>query len=435
MTDTHTILRDADRCVKCGLCLPHCPTYGRTGDENESPRGRIALMQALAQGALGPQPRLIGHLDHCLACRACEAVCPSAVAYGRLLDATRAVLEHRRPPRRLAQRLLRGLGFTLIRWRGARRGATHVLRLYQRAGLHAWFERHDALRRWFPVLSRLNRVLPTVPAPHRWQHYYPPKVEVRGIVALFLGCVGEAVDTPTLQASVRMLNRLGYGVVIPHRQGCCGALHLHNGEPDGALALARHNVRALLDEDIQAVVYTATGCGAQLAEYAGLPWANATERAQAARLAARAREICAFIDQQPWPQAVQVAPLAHQVAVHTPCSQRYLLHDATATERLLARIPDLQITPLAGNRHCCGAAGSYMLSEPDIADALRADKLKAIAASATTLLVTTNIGCALHLAAGLRQTGSAVEIVHPVVLLDRQCRAAQTARNAPKGSE
>ncbi len=433
MTDTQHILQLADRCVKCGLCLPHCPTYGLSGDENESPRGRIALIQGLAQGALKPEPRLIGHLERCLGCRACESICPSGVAYGELMDASRALLEQVRQPRHAPQRLLRRIGFALIRQRRTRHVVAYWLRLYQRSGLQDWLGRRDGLRRRFPLLMGLSRALPTLPAPTRWPTRSPPRGRVRGTVALFLGCVSETMDTSTLQASVRMLNRLGYAVVVPRAQGCCGALHQHNGEPDSALALARRNVRALLDEEVQAVIYTATGCGAQLADYAGLPWANATERAQAERLAARAWEICAFLAQAPWPEDLPIAALSRRITVHTPCSQVHVLRDTTAADRLLARIPGARIEALAGNRSCCGAAGSYMLTEPDMADALRADKLKAIETSTTTLLVTTNTGCALHLAAGLRQRASAVEIVHPVVLLDRQCRTAEASGRTTKG--
>lgn len=439
MTDANTLLRQADRCVKCGLCLPHCPTYAKTGDENESPRGRIALMQGLVQGALKADARLIAHLDHCLACRACEAVCPSQVAYGELLDETRILLENLRPPRTLKQDLGRRLGFALLRHRPALRLGRWLLRMYQRSGAQTWLGRRERFRHRFPGLARLNRMLPAVPAGMHWQAYYPPQTAVRGIVTLFLGCVSDALDTPTLQASIRMLNRIGYGVAVPRRQGCCGALHWHNGEPQAALALARRNIRALLGEDIHAVVYTATGCGAQLAEYAALPWPNATERAQAERLAGRVREIGAFLNEQDWPAELKPAPLSARIAVHTPCSQVNVLHQGSASAELLARIPGLDITPLADNRRCCGAAGSYMLSEPAMADNLREDKLRAIAASGATLLATTNIGCALHLEAGLRQQQEAppasaqtaktagVEIVHPVVLLDRQCRLAEAA--------
>ena len=421
------LLARADHCVKCGLCLPHCPTYTLTLDENESPRGRIALLQGLASGALETDERLAGHLDHCLACRACESVCPSGVQYGRILDDGRALLAERRPLRGTARRL-HDLALGLVTHRRRRRALARLLRLYQRSGLRRAVRATGLLRlldlgaggrRPGHRPSDWEAQLPPVPAPPRWQARYPAQGERRATVALFTGCVGEALDGPTLNAAVRVLTRLGYEVLVPPAQTCCGALHQHGGDPHTARRLARDNLAAFADEQITAVVSCASGCGAQLAEYGALDWDDAAERDRAEALAGRVVDIGAFLADRDWP--VTPAPLAARALVHEPCTLRNVLHAEAAAYRLLARIPGLDVEPLAGNALCCGAAGSYMLTEPEMARALRAPKLDAVEAGGPDLLVTSNIGCALHLAAGLRERGRpAPEVVHPIVLLDRQ---------------
>lgn len=414
MSLANDILRDADRCVKCGLCAPHCPTYGKTQDENDSPRGRVALMQGLASGQLPPEGKLIMHLDRCLACRACEHVCPSGVAYGRLLDETRALLAERRPPPRRVRLALDGL----VTQRKRLRAVGTLLRIYQRSGLQRLARASRLLR--VLGLETAEAQLPRLPPSTRWQPYYAPAGATRGRVALFLGCVAELADSPTLLAAIRVLNRLGYGVLVPAAQGCCGALHQHSGAAAQARALAAANVRAFADLDVNAIVYTASGCGAQLAEYAQLAWEDPALAEQARRLGQSVMDISQFLAQIDWPDDLDIAPLAAQVAVHDPCSLTHVLRQPHAPYQLLRRIPGLRVAALPDNARCCGAAGSYMLTQPEMAAALRADKLAALDTLRPDYLATSNLGCALHLAAGLRAAGSPVEVVHPVVLLDRQ---------------
>lgn len=411
------IKRDADQCVKCGLCLPHCPTYAKTLDEGDSPRGRIALMQALAEERLPAAGRLAYHLDRCLACRACERACPSGVSYGPLIDSARALLEQQSPSRRSGSRLQAGLLAWTAGGRGRRRAAVRLLRLYRASGLRRMMRASGLLAR-LPRLARMDDLLPgRTPAPDTRRDYYPPVGEPRGQVALFTGCVTDLLDPAVLDASIRLLRLAGYGVHLPPAQGCCGALHLHAGDLDRAAALARRNLSAFNALPVDAVLYTASGCGATLREYPATP---GPAGGGPGAFTAPVIDVTYFLAGIEWPEPCSPAPLAQRAAVQDACLQRNVLRDTTPPYRLLARIPALETVALPGNERCCGAAGAYMLEQPELSDALRADKLEALRECGAGLLVSSNIGCATHLAAGLRAAGSAVEVVHPVVLLARQ---------------
>ena len=390
----------------CGLCLPHCPTYQLSRDEGESPRGRIALIQGLMNGGLELNPRLEAHLDHCLGCRACEAVCPSGVPYGEIIDGGRAVIHEQRKTAP-APRLLNSLVPRPRRLRLAGR----ILRLVQRSGLQR-LARSVGISR-APGLARLDALLPPLAPLPAWQDYYPPTGKQRGEVALFLGCFADFADRPTLNATVHVLTHIGYGVHIPRRQTCCGALHLHQGDRDIAHHLAECNAAAFNALRVDAVVNTASGCGATLAEY---------PRNDFPCLEAPVRDINAFLADVPWPKEIGLAPLAKRVAIHDPCSLSHVLHQAKAPYQLLARIPEIEILALPDNQRCCGAAGSYMLTQPETADRLRDDKIAALQALEADILVTSNPGCALHLRAGIRAAGLDIEVMHPVMLMARQLR-------------
>lgn len=411
------IKRDADRCVMCGLCLPHCPTYRDARDEGESPRGRISLMNALAAGRLPLDRRLEDHLDHCLACRACEDVCPSQVPYGALIDAGRALIRSERPGSWSRRRVIQPLLKALLTRKGMMRNAARLGRIYQRSGLARLARKRVPAQR--ASLSRLNAYLPPLPRVPRWQPFYPPSGGERGRLALFTGCVNPVLDADTIHAAIRLLNRLGYGVHVPAGQVCCGALHLHGGDPETAGEFARRNITVFNTLGCEAVISVATGCGATLSEYPVQPDIGA-EPGDAAAFAAGCRDINDFLARSRWPDTMTVAPSRARIAVHDPCSMRRVLHRDAAVYQLLCRIPGAEIVALPGNAACCGAAGSNMLTQPALADRLRRPKLEALTALNADAVATSNIGCALHLTAGLRERGLSVPVVHPVVLLDKQ---------------
>ena len=394
------LIKETDRCVKCGLCLPHCPTYRLTRDEGDSPRGRIALIQALASGDLDT-PRLARHLDRCLGCRTCEPACPSGVNYGNVIDAARA-LEGRYNSRR--HRRLLALLARLPYWHGS----LSLLRLYQRSGIR-WLMRCLSGRR----LRRLDDMLPDIGTTTTFCTTLPGRESSdsgdNSRVALFTGCVGRISDHPAIQATLEVLPRLGISVAIPEHQGCCGAMHQHNGFPERALDLARANSKAFTDPGTHTVIYLASGCGAQLVDYdcLGTP------------LGAPVMEICHYLEASGLAAALPLAPIDRRVVVHTPCSLRYPLQGGDWVMRLLRRIPGIDLRPLQ-DTGCCGAAGTYVLTQPEIADQLRQVTLEAINEEQPQILVTSNTGCAMHLAAGLKQQGSHVEVLHPIQLILRQ---------------
>ena len=404
-------LQAADQCVKCGLCLPHCPTYRATLDEAESPRGRLALIQGFANGLLVPDAAAEAHLDGCLTCRACEVVCPALVPYGRLIDAAREHLAQARPHRSRAARLM-----AAVLTRPALRALVVLpLWLYQRLGLQGLVRRLRLLGHG--RLARLESLLPRL----HWPRL--PAVTASAAAAdvmLFANCTSPLAEPQALRAAVTLLEALGCRVAVPPDQGCCGAMHQHAGLPQPARACAARNVAAFAGT--APVVGVASGCAAQLLEY-GLLAGDAGRD-----LARRTRDLAGFVAAHPRFAALEFAPLEARVLVHTPCTQRNVVKAPDSTRRLLERIPGLRLEALDAG--CCGAAGSYFVTRPAMADALLEPALEAARRARPDRLVSSNVGCAMHLAAGLRRAGLTVRVSHPLELLAEQLAAPRAAAAA-----
>jgi len=414
-----SLLAEASRCVACGLCLPHCPTYRITLSEADSPRGRIALISGVASGHIPMNACFALHIDRCLTCRACEAVCPNHVAYGHLVDGARAVMtasSSARPGQDagIQKPGLRALAEKEFIAKPARLDALRpLLRLYQTSGLQAWVRKSRVLGK--TKLAVLEAQLPLIGTPcsasnktaTSWQAIYPALGNSRGEVGLFLGCVARLADVATLNAAIFVLNRLGYTVHVPPAQTCCGALHRHGGATQTSMQLAQANMTAFAGLNLHAIISTASGCGVQLAE---APF----------DFSAEVIDISAFLENAEGWNDVKISPLSHKIVMHEPCSLRNVLRGAAHPYALLARIPGACIAPLAGNDQCCGAAGTYFLDQPEMAKALLDDKMITVDESGGRYLATSNVGCALHLASALRQAGSKIEVLHPVTLLARQ---------------
>lgn len=401
-------------CVHCGLCLQACPTYRETGREGSSPRGRVYLMRGAAEGRIPLGATLAEEAYLCLGCRACETACPSGVPYGQLLERTRQQVDAAGLrdgwPRRLERLALRGI----VPHRARLHGLVSLLALVQRLGL-------DRLVRPLlpPRIRQMQALLPAIPAAparRRLPGTIPAEGRRRGRVALFEGCIMPEIFGDVNAQTARLLARQGFEVVVPREQGCCGALQAHAGDLDFARELARRNARGFGALDVDAVVVNSAGCGAALRE------AEAWLGAEGESLAARTRDVCELLDEVGL--AVEPAPRAGRLCYDDPC---HLVHGqgvGEAPRRLLARIPGLELVAHEDPTSCCGAAGIYNLTHPEMSRAVLARKLAALEAAAPDLIASGNPGCLMQLRAGARERGLRVRVEHPVTLLAEACGVA-----------
>jgi glycolate dehydrogenase iron-sulfur subunit len=396
-------------CVHCGICLPQCPTFQVLGQEMDSPRGRLYLIRAAAEGRIGLSENFVRHMDACLGCRACESACPSGVPFGRLLEQVRGQIE-RKVDRPLGRRLLGRLILGVFPHRRRLAAVLSLLRVYQLTGLQR-LVRATGLLRVTPRLQAMERLLPslggaaaTVPA------RLTPAGPSRGTVALLTGCVQSVLFPGVNAATARLLARAGYTVITPAGQGCCGALHLHWGAREEARRLASTNLAAFADADW--IVTNAAGCGTALREYAHL----LPDNPAAARVAARARDVTELLaDALPGP----LHPLPMTVTYHEPCHLAHGQRVREAPRTLLRAIPGLRLVELAESDVCCGSAGVYNLMEPELAGELLRRKLDRIAETGAEVVASGNPGCLLQLRLGLAERGLAIQAHHPVELLAR----------------
>lgn len=389
------LITEADRCVACGLCLPHCPTYRKTGSEADSPRGRIQLMSAVAKDILPANERFKQHIDLCLSCRSCESACPNGVSYGALIDTTRATIA--REPNLLAK-----LANNFVSHPQRMKLATKFLRISQKTGLL------NISGTLIPALRKPLALTPRIPKQQTWQVLYPTTNAVKnGEVSLFLGCATNAFDTDTLRAAVFTLNKLGYDVHIPKTQTCCGGIARQQGDTDESTKLIAQNQQAFISLNAMPLLTVASGCGAGLKDYlqnnSGI----------------KVQDISAFLAACDW-QNTELQALSDEIYVQDPCTLRNVQKTSEAVYKLLEKIPQAKIKMLSGNGQCCGGAGAYMLTQETMANSLLDDKLKAIDAAQVTWLATSNIGCALHIAARLRAQNKTVKVEHPVLIVAKQ---------------
>lgn len=394
-------------CVHCGFCLQSCPTYVATGDEADSPRGRIVLMRRLDAGTIPPDdPHLRHHLDRCLGCRACEPVCPSGVSYGPALEAAREAMTRRRA----APLVVRALLDVLTR-PALRRLVFGLARLARPlAGVMAGWGRV----RFAAGMLAASR--PRSPVPPLEAHAPAPEpAPRRAPVTVFEGCIQRDLFGHVNGAAARTLAVNGHLLAEAPEQGCCGALHAHAGQLDVARALARANVRAFAGRPESLVVATAAGCGAMLREYA-LLLADDPLAEDARRFSARVRDVTEVLAEAgPAPGA----RLALSVAYDAPCHLVHAQRVAEAPLAVLRSIPGLVVVPHEEAEACCGSAGLYSLVQRGLSREILERKLAALAAARPDAVATGNPGCVMQLGAGLRAAGRPIPVAHPVELLDQ----------------
>lgn len=384
------LISEADRCVACGLCLPHCPTYRKTGSEADSPRGRIQLMRAVAQDILPNNERFKEHIDLCLNCRSCETACPNNVNYGALVDTTRALFIPKKS-------IWLTLAKPFIRHRFLTYSLSWGIWLAQK------FKLNSLMQQVIPVA----KLIPNIEKPTSWKSLYLASSDAsasnkKGAVSLFLGCTTSALDSQTLSASIYVLNKLGFDVHIPAQQTCCGGIARQMGDAKEAAKLVDLNA-ASFDESMP-ILTTASGCGTGLNDY--LPQH-------------KVQDISAFLMTCDWTN-VKIKPLAERIYVQDPCSLRNGQKTHQTVYQLLKKIPNADIQALPGNSQCCGGAGAYMLTQNDMAYSLREDKIAIIKVNNVVILATSNIGCSLQIASGLREQHLNVSVLHPIQIIARQ---------------
>ena len=414
-----------NQCVHCGLCLAYCPTFSELGTEMDSPRGRIFTIKALAEGRMTLTDSAVEHLELCLGCRACEPVCPSGVPYGRLIEAAKAEIERQRPGG-FVRRGFRWMNFGLLLGHPrVLRLAAAGLRFYQASGLQRLVRRSGLVKVLPGTLPAWEALLPPLPSASERAPLpllVPAEGAHRARVALLTGCVQSVVFGAHNRATARILAKNGCEVVVPREQGCCGALNAHGGDHGRAVAMAKRTIEVFEATRVDAVIVNTSGCGAHMKAYGTLladdpAW---TERAQ--RFAMSVQDFAEFLAKAPL--RGPLAPVPMTVTYHDPCHVVHGQKIKKEPRQLLAQVPALNVVDLPESDWCCGSAGIYNLTQPEMAARLLARKVNHVLDTGAAAVVTANPGCILQIQQGLRARGRDLPVLHLVEILDRAYASA-----------
>jgi glycolate oxidase iron-sulfur subunit len=390
-------------CIHCGLCLSACPTYLETGDENDSPRGRIYLMRGMQSGRLATDGAPVEHIDRCLGCRACEAACPSGVQYGALLEQTRDHIE-RKHRRSIWQTFVRRIAIEQVfpyPWR--MRIAILPARLIRRLGLE-----NEMPRFLRELLSLLPEQVRRVPLPE----FSPAIGQKKGRVGLVSGCVMDVLFNRTNAATARLLNQLGFDVVTPPNQVCCGALYAHSGRLNAARDSARKNIAAFEAAKVDFIVINAAGCGSTLKEYGHLLEYDKTYADRAKEFGKHVVDLTEVLVKH-GPVEANPRLAMYRTTYHDACHLAHAQRITIAPRELVMRAAGRNYVELPESDVCCGSAGTYNITEPDLAERLQNRKIQNILATGAEVVVTTNPGCILQIRAGLKKAGAhQVKVIH-----------------------
>ena len=414
-----------DSCVHCGFCLSTCPSYRIIGKEMDSPRGRIYLMDAINNGEASIDNTTAQHFDSCLGCLACVTTCPSGVRYDELIAATRPQIE-RNLNRSLPDRLIRTLIFNLFPYPNRLRTLLPPLWLYQKSGLQKLLRKTGILNKLTPRLAAMEAILPEV-NDDAWRsdfpHVIPAQGEKRYRVGMILGCVQRLFFSPVNEATARVLTANGCEVVIPASQGCCAALPAHQGQEAQAQALARQMIDSFIDEDLDAIVINAAGCGHTLKEYGHILANDPEYKEKAEQFSHKVKDIQEFLAEikltaELHPLATQELTLVYQDACHLLHGQKI----SVQPRQLLKQIPGVQLREPLDASLCCGSAGIYNMLQPETADELGKQKASNLTKTGASVIASPNPGCSLQIQKHLDMQGSKVKLLHPVELLDYSIR-------------
>jgi glycolate oxidase iron-sulfur subunit len=414
---------DLYRCVHCGLCLSACPTYTQLGVETESPRGRIAYMKAVHEGRLGISDRVVSHWEMCLQCRACEAVCPSGVPYGRIMEYTRAQVLAQDKQGKDLKRVNRLFLRSALPHPGRLRFGAHIIRAYQRSGMQKLVQ-HSGVLKILP--GHLNELEAQFPVMDRQffgpsTQVYQAKGEKKVTVGLLSGCVMPLMQGSTMHAAVRVLTRNGCDVVVPVGQGCCGALNLHAGDLETGRQLARRNIDVFLKAGVGRIITASAGCGSSMKEYHELLKHDPQYAEKARQFSDLTQDITEFLVSLPLDPPK--ARLERKVTYQDPCHLAHAQRITQEPRAILKAIPGVQLVEMEQSAMCCGSAGFYSLVQPDLAGKILDSKLKNVLATGTEQVITANPGCMMQLETGLRKQGVPGKVLHVVDILDEAYRA------------
>ena len=407
-----------DDCVHCGFCLSACPTYIETGNELDSPRGRIYLMGSVLEEKIPLGDTVVEHLDKCLGCLACETACPSGVEYRFLIESSRAQIE-RNYKRSVSDRLFRGMLFSVLPYPKKLGRMLPLLYFYNKSGMRKVVNSFGILKKLSSSLHRMEQMIPDVDSISikKYPEVIPPVNEKKYRVALLTGCVQNVFFSATNISSINVLSKLGCEVVIPGDQACCGALSVHSGRLEEGREFARKVVDIFSSLDVDAFVINSAGCGSAIKEYSDLLSQDKDYSQKARKLADKTKDIMEFIDEIGINQ--EFNNLNMKITYQDACHISHGQNIRSAPRNILSRIPGLEILEMKNSDTCCGSAGVYNILQPDLAEDILSKKIENIEKTKAEYVVAGNPGCLIQIQKGLRENNRNLGIAHPIEILDK----------------
>lgn len=406
-------------CMRCGMCLPHCPTYKETFLETASPRGRVALMRKIEEGDLEVSERLLEYLSLCLDCQACASACPCGVNAGEMVAEYKCERKDGKELSVMEDLILR----KLLPHPDRLEAATTPMRLYQRTGLQKVVRKLGVLKMFPPTLERMEGLLPELPGKPLRQtidEVTPAVGQERGTVGFFLGCVMSLVFSEASYATVKLLSSLGYRVITPKAQKCCGAPNMLSGDRDGLMEAARFNVDLFAGHKLDFIVTDCGGCGAELKKYGH----HLEGDAKATAFSAQVRDISQILALHADELKAKLKPLPLKITYHDPCHIAHCQGIRQEPRKLLKIVPGIDYRELPEADACCGSGGTYNIEKPEMSDRVLRRKVENIKASGAEVLVTANPGCLLQLRKALAEETPPIRVMHVTEVLNRSLTGA-----------